>query len=229
MLKQIIIKNIPGVSVGKIIKRHDIVSYQNFNQINDYAQRHARKIIRDAEAIADDIQNRAWTEGYVSGISYVIQDLAKFVNDYESHQNTIIASTLETLTVKLEDFFSHQETSCQLLAILAARLTSDVQEKNRLVITVPEALHPHSYKIRQVFADAGLAAEIKKSPHPGIVVEYGKEIWTYDLHQVADNLARSAMRKALASSQLQEKCEISSLDALRNIRDTLNSYLSDTE
>ncbi|POT59518.1 hypothetical protein C3432_01995 [Citrobacter amalonaticus] len=226
MLKKITVRNIPGVSAGKIIKNRDIISYQTFNQIYDHAQRHARTTIRDAEAVANDLHSRAWTEGYVSGMTFAIQDLAKFVHDHENNKNHLITSALETVTVKLKEFFDHEESICQLLNVLVERLTKELQDPGRVIVTVPEKLHPHSHKVKHIFDNAGLAAEIKKSPHATIVVEYGKEIWTYDLNQVADNLARTAIKKALDSSQLNEECVVSSLDALQNIRDTLDSYLS---
>lgn len=227
MLKKISIKNIPGVNVGKIIKRHDVISYRTLNKIHDHAQRHARRLIRDAEAVVDDIHNRAWVEGYVAGMAFSIQELAKFVNDNESHRNNIIASTLEIVTIKLQAFFIHEETICQLLGILAERLTSEQHNSTRVVVTIPDTLHPHSHKIKHVFDDAGLSIEIKKTSHQTILVEYGQEIWTYELNKIADNLARKAISKALSDNQLQRKCEISSHTALKNIRDTLNHYLND--
>jgi len=228
MLKQITLRNIPGITPGKIIKHSDIVSYQNFNQIHDHARRHARHILNDAQGRITDLQNQAWTEGYVSGIAFAIQDLAKFVNDSENHKNRLINSALEILSERLKSFFDDAESVCHLLSILAERLANDSQEPARINVTVPEKLHPHSLKIKQIFTQAGLATEIKKSPLATIVVEYGKEIWTYDINQVADNLTREAVKMALSSGQLNKACEQSSLDALRDIRDTLDNYLTET-
>ncbi|EMF0717717.1 hypothetical protein V2E67_001889 [Citrobacter freundii] len=229
MLKKITIKKIPGVSVGKIIKHHDVINYRTFNQIVDRTQRYACKVIRDAEGVVEDIHNRAWIEGYVEGMAFAIQDLAKFVNDNESHRNNIIASTLEIVTTKLQVFFNHEETICQLLGILVERLTNEPHNSTRVVVTIPDTLHPHSHKIKHVFEDSGLSIEIKKSSHKIILVEYGQEIWTYELNKVADNLARKAIQKALNNNQLQKQCEASSHATLKNIRDTLNHYLNDPE
>ena len=229
MLKQITIKNIPGASNKKIIRRTDIVAFDTFNQIYDHAQRYARKTICEAQDVADDLRNQSWTEGYISGMAFAIQDLARFVTQSENCRNTIISSALENVTEKLKQFFDHEETICQLLNTLANRLEKERQEPARVVITVPDRLHPHSHKIKQIFSNAGFSAEIKKSPHSTILVEYGKEIWTYDLNEVSDNLARKAIEKSLSSTPLMEMCEIASIEALKNIRDTLNVYLDDTE
>ncbi|MBJ3591421.1 hypothetical protein JGC56_09730 [Salmonella enterica subsp. enterica serovar Saintpaul] len=228
MLKKITVKKIPGVSIGKIIKHHDVINYRTFNQILDHTQRHACKVIRDAEGAVDEIHNRAWIEGYVAGMTFSIQDLAKFVNDNESHRNNIINSALEIVTTKLQTFFNHEETICHLLGILVERLTTEPHNLTRVVVTIPDRLHSHSHAIKHMFVDAGLTIEIKKSSHQTILVEYGKEIWTYELNKVADNLARKAIQKALSDSQLQKQCEMSSISALKNIRDTLNHYLSNS-
>ncbi|WP_230350787.1 hypothetical protein [Lelliottia sp. WAP21] len=227
MLKQITIKNVPGTSNKKIIKSHEIVAYHTYNQIYEHARRHARKIVREAQSVADELRNQAWTEGYVSGMAFAIQDLAKFVNNAESIKNSLITSALETVTVKLKAFFDHEETICQLLGTLADHLSKELQESSRVIITVPEKLHPHSHKIKHIFDNAGLSAEMKKSPHSTLLVEYAKEIWSYELNEVADDLARAAIDKALASTPLLNMCEIASVETLKSIRDTLNVYLDD--
>ncbi len=227
MLKEITVKNVPGGNTKKILKSKDINHYHTYNQIYQHAQRHARTILRDAESVVDSLHSRAWIEGYISGITFAIQDLAKFVSDSETHRNNIISTTLETVTLKLKEFFEHEETICRLLGMLAERLNEDRHKISAVTITVPEQVHPHSKKIKDIFFRAGLTAEIKKSPGSAIYVEYAKEIWAYELSQVADNLARAAIDKALGSSELHVECERASIEALANIRNTLNHYLGD--
>ena len=229
MLKTLTLKNIPGISEKIIIKKEDIVHYNTINEIYDHAKSFAKKTISAAESRVDGIHNNAWIEGYVSGMAFAIQDLAKFVNDNETHKNNIINDTLEIVTNRLKEFFDHEETLCQLLTALTEQLNKEIQDNPKVTLTVPETLYPHSHKVKKIFIDNGLAAEVKRSPHQGIVVEYGKEIWTFEISKVTDKLARSALEKALLSDQLQKQCALSSLQALHNIRDTLTTYLDELQ
>ncbi|MBV7405636.1 hypothetical protein [Enterobacter sp. ENT03] len=225
MLKKITTKNIPGGHTGVIIKKNEVIRYDTFNKICLQAQRQARRIVQQAELNAEEVHNEAWSNGYAAGMAIAIQDLAKFFNDNEGHKNTIINSALELVSRKLEEFLQHDEAICQILSVLADQLNQELQDAGRISVTVPEKLHAHSYKIKQLFDSAGLHAEIKKSPHGVITVEYGKEIWTYELGRVASNLTQVVVKESLLSNQLQEQCQVKSIAALTSIRDTLNNYL----
>nr|WP_318383158.1 hypothetical protein [uncultured Enterobacter sp.] len=229
MLRHIEIKSAAHQHAVGIIKKDDLIKFRAANDVINAAQRQAKKTVIDAQTAADDMTNAAWTEGYIAGIKVCVQDFARFVNDHDSHKNAIMSGVLSALTVKLEDFFTHDDVICQLLNALAAQFSQELLEPAVISVALPEKIQPASRRVKDIFTAAGLQCEVKKSRTDAISVEFGNTIWTCDLPVITDKMTRAAIKDKMLSCSLQEQCHASSVTALKNIRDTLSAYLDDIE